>query len=498
VAVGSGHEYDVFVSYAHADNEIPLGSSADYGWVTALANNLGQGYRKRLFIDHHLKPGDAFSDDLLAKVENSTLLVLLLSQNYIDSEWCGKELDHFVHTHADDPDRPADVFVVELAPFDTFDGVPANIHLLRKRLIHAQFWYKPPDSPSPLRAGYPIPKDSEQQSRERYWRALNELKDAIDSRLRALRRAHRKDAASSPTADLAPVSPQPAIKPSLGAILLAGVTEDLVAQRNAVKAALEPEGIAVLPEGDYVGLSPEEFDATFARDLAQSQLLVQLLSRTPGGIGSGFSAPLPQLQFERAAAANLPIMQWCERLPGPDEITDPAHARLFNTQFLRVTSRTGFESEIIVRLREMKRSLEAERAAASITPAPAAHKKVVFIDDIAGEPALNDRLRAMLRSTDCDIRSLPPQAPLGNNGIDIAQVLKPCRAGITVFADSTKLPTVFNRLIFFLNQIAEFGLPVTRWGVYVTPSTAACDLGLASDDLVAVDEQRLPDFLRGL
>ena len=186
MAVGPGHEYDVFVSYAHADNEIPLGSSADYGWVTALATNLGQGYRKRLFIDHQLKPGDAFSDDLLAKVEKSALLVLLLSQNYIDSEWCGKELDHFVRTRGDDPEKPTDVFVVELAPFDTFDGVPANIHLLRKRLIHAQFWYKPPDSPSPLRAGYPIPKDSEQQSRERYWRALNELKDAIDSRLRAL------------------------------------------------------------------------------------------------------------------------------------------------------------------------------------------------------------------------------------------------------------------------------------------------------------------------
>lgn len=36
VANGSGHEYDVFVSYAHADNEKPLGSAAEYGWVTTL------------------------------------------------------------------------------------------------------------------------------------------------------------------------------------------------------------------------------------------------------------------------------------------------------------------------------------------------------------------------------------------------------------------------------------------------------------------------------
>lgn len=71
---GSGQSYDVFVSYAHADNEKPLGSSAQYGWVTTLARNLNTGpnhYRKNLFIDHQLKPGDVFNDDLVAKVEGA-------------------------------------------------------------------------------------------------------------------------------------------------------------------------------------------------------------------------------------------------------------------------------------------------------------------------------------------------------------------------------------------------------------------------------------------
>lgn len=89
MATVMGHEYDVFVSYAHADNEIPVSSAAVDGWVTTLAKNLNIGpnvYRKNLFIDHQLKPGDVFSDDLVAKVQNSALLVLLLSQNYIDSQ----------------------------------------------------------------------------------------------------------------------------------------------------------------------------------------------------------------------------------------------------------------------------------------------------------------------------------------------------------------------------------------------------------------------------
>lgn len=66
------------------------------------------------------------------------------------------------------------------------------------------------------------------------------------------------------------------------------------------------------------------------------------------------------------------------------------------------------------------------------------------------------------------------------------------------FADRAKFTTVYNRLIFFLNQIAESRLPVARWGVYVTPSTAACDLGIDSEDLVAVDDQGLAHFVRGL
>ena len=130
--------YDVFVSYAHADNEIPQNATLDIGWVTALAANLNTGpnvRKKKLFIDHQLKPGDEFSDDLITKVRNSRLLILLLSQNYIDSKWCGKELEHFIQAHSSDTEKPSDVFVVELFPFDEFVNVPENILKLRKHLI---------------------------------------------------------------------------------------------------------------------------------------------------------------------------------------------------------------------------------------------------------------------------------------------------------------------------------------------------------------------------
>ena len=168
----SDQGYDVFISYAHADNEIPQNATIDIGWVTALADNLNTGpnvRKKKLFIDHQLKPGDAFSDDLITKVKNSKLLVILLSQNYIDSEWCGKELEHFIQVHSSDPEKPADVFVVELFPYEEFVEVPENILKLRKRLIHAKFWLQSIDTSSPILSGYPTPQESGEKESKHYW-----------------------------------------------------------------------------------------------------------------------------------------------------------------------------------------------------------------------------------------------------------------------------------------------------------------------------------------
>lgn len=118
---------DVFVSYAHADNGVPVGSSVAHGWVTVLASNLNEGpnvLKKRLFIDHQLRPGDEFNGNLLTKIEGSSLLVLLLSQNYVDSDWCGAELEHFIQTHSTNREKPNGVYVVELFPFQRLIDVP--------------------------------------------------------------------------------------------------------------------------------------------------------------------------------------------------------------------------------------------------------------------------------------------------------------------------------------------------------------------------------------
>jgi len=493
---------DVFVSYAHADNGVPLGAAVQLGWVTALASNLNEGpnvFKKHFFIDHQLRPGDDFGSDLLTKVEHSSLLVLLLSQNYLDSKWCGRELEHFIRTHCVDPEKPTDVYVVELFPYESLSNVPPSIQRLRKRVIHAKFWYQQRDMSAPSLAGYPSALESRPEGRDHYWSVLNELRVALDTRLRTARTHGAPVAGALSQGSVAsPHLPRPT-KDNLGTVLLADATDDLEAQHVAVRIALAPEGILVLPEGDYVGLTPPEFESAVADDLARADLFVQLLSPTPGRKGKGFEAPLPQLQFQRAQRANVPILQWCARVPTAGQMANAAHARLFETEFLRATHLADFKTTIIERLRTEKAL--RQRTAAPIEGDHAASrsaKRLIFVDDLAGEPVVSDRLRTIIREQNCIVRSLPAGAPLGNNGISVRELLRPCRAGITIYTDRAKYAAAYNRLVYFLNQIADAGLPLARWGVYLPQGTAASEFGIESDEVVPIDEHGLPDFLRAL
>lgn len=78
--------------------------------------------RKRIFIDHQLRIGDDFDAGLVQRVQSSAALPLVLSHHYVESAWCGKELDLFVRARSDDVADPQNIFVVELSPLRAAGG----------------------------------------------------------------------------------------------------------------------------------------------------------------------------------------------------------------------------------------------------------------------------------------------------------------------------------------------------------------------------------------
>ena len=208
---------------------------------------------------------------------------------------------------------------------------------------------------------------------------------------------------------------------------------------------------------------------------------------------------MPQLQFQHARSAKVPILQWCERLPSADQISGRGTRPAVRDRDPSRDAPRGFQDHDH-RAPALREGVATACCAAADADQPVSRsaKWLIFVDDLAGELVLSERLRAIIREQNCTVRSLPRGAPLGNNGIDVKELLRPCRAGITIYTDRSKYATAYNRLVYFLNQIAEGSLPLARWGVYLQQGTVASEFGIESDDVVPINEHGLADFLRGL
>src|SRR5580765_1809768 len=89
-------ENDVFVSYAHIDDQSL--AEGKPGWIAifhrALEIRLAQllGKPPRIWRDPKLQGNDVFADKLVDRLPRAAVLVSVLSPRYIKSEWCLREL----------------------------------------------------------------------------------------------------------------------------------------------------------------------------------------------------------------------------------------------------------------------------------------------------------------------------------------------------------------------------------------------------------------------
>ena len=210
--------YDIFVSYAHADDEIPIG--ARNRWVTTLVEELNKVLRRmlggsgaRIWMDHQLAANVNVLDTLLATLRGSRILLLVMSPGYHQSEWCQRELGNFLAQYAAEKHKD-NVFVVDLQP------VPREVwHSALQALTPMRFWERGFTDKAPRPLGFPVPKLDEDNP---YWRNVNELAHLIAEYL-------RQHAARPPE--------------SRAAILLAEATEDLLDHRDAVAVFLRQQGV---------------------------------------------------------------------------------------------------------------------------------------------------------------------------------------------------------------------------------------------------------------
>ena len=94
-----GFKHDIFISYAHMDND-PLIKGVP-GWVDFLEDLLRKTIRGKvgaevdIFRDPQLNGFEKFSDQLGQALEESAVMLAIISPRYIKAEWCLWELREF-------------------------------------------------------------------------------------------------------------------------------------------------------------------------------------------------------------------------------------------------------------------------------------------------------------------------------------------------------------------------------------------------------------------
>jgi hypothetical protein len=420
-------KHDIFVSYAHVDNE-PL-AGAKNGWVTTLINGLkilltkkiGRPDSFSLWMDNELRGNVAVTPDITEHVEGSATILLILSPGYLASKWCRLELSTFLAKAGQNSGR---VFLVE----HDFVERPEVL----SDLLGYKFWQLNESGHRRI-LGFPKPNPEEFE----YYQKLDDLATQLLDQLNLLK---NKNISINPdNNNTIPIK-----------VFLAEVSYDLKERRTEVKRYLIQQGVRILPEAKYSSVTN-----SLESDLRQSSLFVQLLSENSG---YGY----PRFQYQRAKAANLPILQW--RDPDMQNVSEPKHRDFLAQSTVIATRLVEFKSIIMQQLKP--------KAGEEANIETVQNEHLVFVNAAPEDMALAHEIKDILEQ-----HSIGYSLPLAFSESttpseirqDLEQNLLSCDAVMVVY-DNTSMVWVQEQLLYCRRMARRRDQPLKLIAVYNTPS----------------------------
>jgi predicted MPP superfamily phosphohydrolase len=383
-------QHDIFISYAHVDNE-PL-PGVDKGWVTTLINGL------KIFLGQQLGCADAYSlwmDDeergntevtphIIKQIKNAATFLLILSPGYLKSQWCRSELKQFLTQVGENSDR---VFVVERDEVERAENI--------SNLLGYKFWVKDGGKTYTLATPEPNPKEIE------YYQKLDDLARQLKIKIE-----------------------QEVTLPSHKIVFLALVSADLEEYRNEIKRYLEQQNVQILPTKRY-SLRDNDFQQQLKQDLKQCNLFVQLLSEKMGN-------DWPKSQYEYASAIDdLPILQWHDNTLDLNKVIDPAHKDLLSQNTVIASTLVDFKKHIFNDLKKPEISEEQTKR----------KENLVFINAAPDDVLLADQIKDFLQYHNISCRlPLPSNTSTKPKKIqqDLDKRLLQCHSVILVYDNATE------------------------------------------------------------
>ncbi len=280
------YEDDIFISYAHNDNQALI--EGQRGWIDifhqALERKLQMhlGAKPSIWRDPRLQGNEYFADTLVEQIPKVAILISVLSPSYINSEWCRREMQMFSRIATDTGGmrlgNKARIFKVEKI------NVPLDKHPAELQgMTGYQFYYMDDHRLRELSA------DSGSHAIE-YWQRIDDVAQDVAALMQEMKTR------GSSTADV-----QVFQTPAPGeTIYLAETSFDLSPQRDNIKRELQERGHVVIPDRPLPLNGPALEDAV-RHYLDTSKLSIHLIGANYGVIPEAADRSVVCMQNDLAA-----------------------------------------------------------------------------------------------------------------------------------------------------------------------------------------------------
>lgn len=330
-------EYDIFFSYARADDQgLPWVSQFRARLMADIQRYITQPVKYFWDTQTSENPVRGMFGDIAAR---SAILVAVTSRQYLTRSECKNEFVAFSESHSD----KQSVFPVQITSLD--DEVPPFAGM--EAVYPSIFFHVDGDN-----------EDRFAIDDERFLDALAQLRSRIVNKLGYLKAQAKNGTLKSPVA---------LVKDSVAApvVMVAESEKALRPQEVNVKSQLRQAGFIVLPEADYP-IEAEAFKKAFVADLERCHVFVQLLGGTRGRFPRGVSEGIVRHQSDAAEAfasehpGAITLLRWqCPQLD-LDEINlqDPEYCEFLQDVAKKVMAIEAFKTMV------------EEKARAALEPEP--------------------------------------------------------------------------------------------------------------------------------
>lgn len=268
----SAYEKDLFISYAHIDNQ-PLKDDQS-GWISRFHSSLESllsmrlGAKVNIWRDDKLQGNDQFAEQITEQFNSTAALISVVSPRYVKSDWCAREVSAFCDQADQSNDlvikHKARIFKVIKSPVDSEDPLPE----IMKELLGYEFYQ--------VEDGVPVEMDEFfglQYGRD-FNLMLNKLAFEIAILLTDIKEAYGSNAGTSSESNT---------KPS---VYLAECSFDMKQHREMLGAELRRLGHRVFPERQ-LPRTESDYVIEVEKLLVQCQLSVHLIGEQYGVVPDG-------------------------------------------------------------------------------------------------------------------------------------------------------------------------------------------------------------------